>query len=163
MAGKSIAEAQEAKRAQRKKADMQKDTPDRPTTSAKSFVAITGLDGKLWYIDPTQLGQLPSPPETTSFANIATSCEEPHFNQSTEYWEHIEFMVIVEACTTIDWNTHTKEITENILAVNVSPLTGTKHAPLTALGSTPFFVDSGATVHISPYHKDFISLQPIPP
>ncbi|KAG6861186.1 hypothetical protein C0995_002993 [Termitomyces sp. Mi166 len=89
MAGKSIAESQEAKRAQRKKADMQKGTPDKPTTSAKSFVAITGLDGKLWYVDLTQLGQLPFPPETASFANVATSYEEPHLNQSTEYWEHV--------------------------------------------------------------------------
>ena len=46
------------------------------TNTTKSFVAVTGLDGKLWYVDPSKLGQLPPPLEMAAFAGVTSSPEQ---------------------------------------------------------------------------------------
>lgn len=60
MAGKTVAEAQEAKNAKGKPDSQTSNSSTGAAAPAKSFVAVTGLDGKLWYVNPTQLGQLPA-------------------------------------------------------------------------------------------------------
>lgn len=166
MAGKPIAEAQEAQRASRARTNTPAKSSPKTTTntsSPKSFVAVTGLDGKLWYVDPSQLGQLPAPAETAAIAEIATSTSEPATYRSTECWEHVGFTAIEEPFTTVNWTTHAEQIKDNILAADVTPTAQTGRLPVPSLRTTPFLIDSGATVHISPCREDFQTLKPIQP
>lgn len=161
MMGKSIAEAQDAQRASRGKSS----TTSKPASKAvatsppKSYVAVTGLDGKMWYVDPSQLGQLPVPTETAAITEITAFSSDPL--HSTECWEHIGFTVMEDDGSTVDWNTHAGHITENILAADVTPINHKGRTPLSSLHTTPFLVDSSVTVHISPCCDDFMTLRPI--
>ncbi|KAG5726890.1 hypothetical protein E4T56_gene1146 [Termitomyces sp. T112] len=55
------------------------------TPSPKSFVAVTGADGKMWYVDPSQLEEPPAP-ETAAIAKVNISLSESPLDYSTEYW-----------------------------------------------------------------------------
>ncbi|KAG5735409.1 hypothetical protein E4T56_gene11117 [Termitomyces sp. T112] len=162
MARKSIANAQNAQRASKKK-------PNAPSTNTsaqtKSFSAVTGLDGKLWYVDLINLRQLPAPPKTAAFAGIAgTQLPTIALDHSTEHWEHTGFMAFKDLRMTIlNWNHYTKPIEDHIMATDISPISTARKNPLTSLTSIPFLVDSGATVHISPCCDDFFTLCPILP
>lgn len=68
MAEKTITEAQKAQQASKKSSSQMASTTAALT---KSFVAITGLNGKLWYVDSSQLKQLPLSLKTATFARIA--------------------------------------------------------------------------------------------
>ncbi|KAG5732659.1 hypothetical protein E4T56_gene16773 [Termitomyces sp. T112] len=162
MAGKSIADAQNAQRASKKK-------PKAPSTNTsaqtKSFVAVTRLDGKLWYVDPINLRQLPALPKTAAFTGIAgTQSPTIALDHSTKCWEHTGFMVFEDPRMTIlDWDNYTKPIEDHIMAMDISPISTARKNPLTSLTSIPFLVDSGATIHISPCRDDFFTLCPILP
>lgn len=158
MVRKSIVEAQEAQRASRGKTNIpaKQKTTTTSTQSPKSFVAITGLDGKLWYVDPLQLGQLPAPTETAAITEITSSLSAT--THSTECWEHIGFTTIDEVSTTVDWNDYVEHITENILTTNVTLLQKSGHSPVNFLKTISFLINSSATVHISPCHTDFSTL-----
>ncbi|KNZ78861.1 hypothetical protein J132_09544 [Termitomyces sp. J132] len=95
MAGKSIADAQATQKASKKKSDS---TLDSITTSAKSYVTITRIDGKLWYVNPSNLGQLPAPSKTATFTGIAApQMPTPASDFSTECWEHAGFIAFEDA------------------------------------------------------------------
>ncbi|KAG6887800.1 hypothetical protein C0995_012660 [Termitomyces sp. Mi166 len=90
MAGKSVTDAQAAQRASKKKPDT---SSTNSSIQAKSFVAVTGLDGKLWYVDSSSLGQLPAPSEMAAFASMAMGqTPYPAPDHSTKCWENAEFM-----------------------------------------------------------------------
>ena len=64
-----------------------------------------------------------------------------------------------EPKTSLDWTTHTKPI--DIATISeISPLQQNKRTPL-SLDDLPFYINTGATVHISPEHSDFLTLRPI--
>ncbi|KAG5715322.1 hypothetical protein E4T56_gene14577 [Termitomyces sp. T112] len=134
-------------------------------TQAKSLVVVTRLDGKLWYVDPTNLGQLPALSKTAAFAGIAgIQLPTTVLDHSTKCWEYAGFMAFKDPRTTIlSWDDYTKPIEDHIMAADISPVPQARQTHLTSLTSTPFLVDSGATVHISPRHDDFLTLHPIPP
>lgn len=118
MAGKTVAEAQKAQRASKKSSPQTTSTTAAP---AKSFVAVTGLDGKLWYVDPSQLGQLSPPLETAAFARVVNFPGQIS-DYSTKCWEHTGFMAYKEMTTAVDWSTHAKRVTDSILATDVAPI-----------------------------------------
>lgn len=157
MAGKTVTEAQEAQRASKRS------SPQATATPAKSFVAITGLDGKLWYVNPSQLGQLPSPPETAAFARVANPPGQIS-DYSTECWEHVGFMAHEDTMAAVDWSTHVKEITDSVLA-DIVLINQQGQSSIASLTATPFLLDLdlGATVHILPYQEDFVTLRSISP
>ena len=101
MAGKSLFDIHIAQKAAKAKLDLSQSNPNPPVV--KSFVAVTGLDGKLWYIDASNLGQLPALLETTAFIGIETSATTTLTNKySTECWEHMGFIAFEEARTTVN-------------------------------------------------------------
>ena len=64
-----------------------------------------------------------------------------------------------EPRATIDWNTHTKP--SNVAAISeISPIQQTNCTPI-SFEDLPFYVDTGATIHISPERSDFLMLRPI--
>lgn len=86
MMGKSIAEAQEAQRTSRGKSSTMSKPAFKATATSppKSYIAVTGLDRKMWYIDPSQLEQLPVPTKTAAVAEIAIFSSDLPLNHSTE-------------------------------------------------------------------------------
>lgn len=163
MAGKSVADAQAAQTAHRASKSKAKTPSVTLPAAEKTFVAVTGLDGKMWYVDPTQLGQLPAPQDVTPFAGIASTALEPG-QHTTEVWEHAGFMAQVEEnLTNINWDQHATAIDERIMAADVSPVNQQKCNPITSTENIPFLVDSSATIHISPCREDFQTLRPIAP
>ena len=72
-----------------------------------------------------------------------------------------------EPWATVNWNTHTiptMHTCETILATTaIIPSNPSSNTQLISLTEKPFYMDSGATIHISPCASDFITLQLIPP
>lgn len=154
MAGKSITDAQAAQAAHKTSKAKAKTL----STTKKTFMAITGLNGKMWYVDPTQLGQLPASSDNTLFAGIAFITPKVDQN-TTEIWEHAGFMAHMdESHTNIDWDQYASAIKEHIMATDVCPVYQQKCNPVTSIENIPFLVDSGATVHIFPCRNDFQTL-----
>lgn len=61
--------------------------------------------------------------------------------------------------TSLDWMMHTKPV--DVAAISeVSPLQQNKCTPI-SLDDLLFYVNTGATVHISPERLDFLTLHPI--
>ena len=68
------------------------------------------------------------------------------------------FVFKEEPRASIDWNTHTKP--SDVAAISeISPVNQNNHTPI-SLDDLPFYVDTGATVHISPEKSDFLTLKP---
>ncbi|KAG6864392.1 hypothetical protein C0993_008934 [Termitomyces sp. T159_Od127] len=159
MAGKSITKVQEAQRVLKGRSNPSTKSPPKAatttTTSSKTFIAVTGMDEKMWYVDPSQLGQLPVPTKTATIVQIDVSTSESPLDHNMEYWEHVGFMAIDQNSAMVDWNTYAQHITENILAVDITPTNITGRLPIHSLHTTPFLIDSGAIVYISPCCKDF--------
>jgi hypothetical protein len=65
-----------------------------------------------------------------------------------------------EKCS-IEWNNKTTHEASVTLA-DISPIPTTESVNITT-PNDPFYVDSGATSHCSPYQSDFMELRPIPP
>ncbi|KAG6807977.1 hypothetical protein H0H92_005847, partial [Tricholoma furcatifolium] len=101
MEEKTIAEVCMAAQTPRSSSGRENSNKDSSTTT-KALVAVTGFDGKLYYIDSASLMQLPVP-ESTNFAGFA-SIADNHF---TEDWKYSGFMATIEdAKANIDWNQH---------------------------------------------------------
>ena len=104
-------------------------------------------------VDPTTLSK-PQP----EFAGIAS---DPIPMASIDEIEYEGWMVIEEEPTmSIDWTQHSTHVAGD--AFTVEPLNQTTCTQI-SLDDSPFIVDSGAMVHISPDHTDFISLCPTRP
>ena len=59
----------------------------------------------------------------------------------------------------MDWTTHTRDF--DVAAISeIAPLQQSKRT-LLSIDNPPFYVDTGATVHISPEQSDFMTLRPI--
>lgn len=99
-------------------------------TWQNSYIVVTGLDGKAWYVDPSNLAQLPAPMETAALTGITTlSPIIPMSDLSTEYWKHAGFMAFEEARTTVDWKNYVKSIKDHIIAANPSMLPSSQLNP----------------------------------
>ena len=81
-----------------------------------------------------------------------------------EELEYDGWLVIEEELqTNINWNNHSQPIDFAALsASDTSPLSQTNHT-IISTDTHPFWLDSGATIHISPERSDFTSLRSVPP
>ena len=94
------------------------------------------------------------------FAGLASDLPESILPDSLENIEWSGWLALEEEPkTSLDWNKHIKPIDITVIS-EISPLWQNKHTPLT-LDNLPFYIDMGATVHISPEQSDFLMLHPI--
>ena len=111
------------------------------------------------HVNPSDIPSLASD-NKLEFAGIALDPPESLLSNTTEDIEWYGWLAFEdEPKTSLNWNTHTKPV--DIAAISeVSPLQQNKRTPI-SLEDLPFYIDSGATVHISPEKLDFITLRPI--
>lgn len=169
MAGKTIEESVNARRATRGGGKPTGNSKTASGNGTKNNIAVKGLDGQAYVVDISHLQKLQldsnnvNVPKTSEFAGIASSG-----TNSTEFFEYHGFMAVDESLndthTSIDWAIHANLHLEAALTSTGTKLFNQKISmPSASLLEKPFYIDSGATVHISPYQSDFFNLQPIPP
>ena len=95
----------------------------------------------------------PTPINATEFAGIATISETPSTSETTEV-EEIEYT---------GWLAIEEELDTAILPTSVDPLALTACHMNKPSTYHPFWLDTGASVHISPNRHNFILLQSTPP
>lgn len=129
----------------------------------KTYMQLTGPNRKVYLMEAGNVGKLQTLSTelaAASFAGLVTD-NMPVTVDNTK-WEG--WMATVEEeidnvpKASINWTTHTRDT--NTTDLHLSQ--GTKLAFASTM-EFPFFVDSGVTVHISPYRSNFSSLQPIVP
>lgn len=109
-------------------------------------------------VDPSDVS-MPTP--TAEFAGITSDSilENETLAAPIEQIEYEGWLVFEEEPkATVDWNTHTKP--SDVAAISeISPINQNNRTPI-SLDDLPFYVDTGATVHISPERSDFLTLKP---
>lgn len=136
---------------------------------AKVYTQLTGPKGKIYLVEDGDLGKLQTLNTRSlavGFAGLVTD-DVPTTSVGDDEWAG--WMAIVEeeeeseaAKVSIDWKNCTKEINQPN-PLTIIPLDQDTETALAATDDHPFFVDSGATIHVSPCKSDFITLQPIEP
>ena len=117
-------------------------------SSGKAFIV---------HVDPTDIS-MPMP--SAEFAGITsdTISNDTSLSTSIESVEYEGWLVFKEPRVTIDWNMHTKP--SNMATISeISPIQQKNCTPI-PVNDLPFYVDTGAAVHISPEKLDFLTLQP---
>lgn len=155
MAGKTIAESRVARLTNQGK------TPKAQPSDNKGKISISLRDKNrrafTAYIDPSELNtELPK----SEFAGLASMPVPNHSILEDIEWEG---WIVMEggAHTKLNWNKHTKSANESTFT-SIAPLQQSHHTTIST-ESHPFYLDSGATVHISPEKTDFQMLKAIPP
>ncbi|HEV7736901.1 MAG TPA: hypothetical protein VGO47_05955, partial [Chlamydiales bacterium] len=161
MTGKTIEDSRRARREKFKSKTSSTQSAGSHVPKGKNQVKVNSADGRAYLVNSFSLtpceepGLLPSDTIPTSPRANLCDLETEEFNG----WIAIEG----EPTTSINW----KDNTNNTLpiALNASEITPLSQRSRTAIDTTenPFWVDTGASVHISPNKNDFISLYPIPP
>ena len=104
------------------------------------------------------------PKSPTEFIGLATDTMSPAFLESLSAGDKFEYEAFLimepEPVTSIDWREYTKADV-NIAAISVTAPNGP--CSVVSIDAGPFFLDTGATTHISPSRDDFFDLHPIPP
>jgi hypothetical protein len=149
------------------------------TTTSKPMVA-TGKPGSLRYDTNGQAYLLDSkthqaiyitssepadtPAPSTEFAGLASDTITPAFIHDLSAADEDEYTTLIAAVdsltTSLDWHTHSHPV--NFAGITYKAPNQCSH---TIMDPTivPFFLDSGASIHISNDETDFFSLRPIPP
>jgi len=160
MEGKTIQESKDAHHKDHKNAQMNNTTKSN-NNAGKITMNVKDSTGKAFiiHIDPSDISA-PNNNTKTEFTGLASDLPESILPNSLENIECSGWLALEEEPkTSLDWKKHTKPI--DIAAISeISPLQQNKHTPLT-LDDLPFYIDMGATVHISPEHSDFLMLCPI--
>jgi hypothetical protein len=160
MAGKTIQESKDARYKDRENARTHNTTKSNSNTR-KIAVNVKDSTGKVFiiHVDPSDIST-PSNNAKSEFASLASDHPESILPDSLENIEWSGWLALEEELkTSLDWKKHTKPV--DIAAISeISPLQQNKRTPLT-LDDLPFYVDTGATVHISPEQSDFLTLRPI--
>lgn len=132
-------------------------------TGQKVYTQLTGLKEKVYLMEKTALEKLQTlsgGTTTTDFAALATYSFPGASMLNDAKWEG--WMVIAEEeyepVASINWNVCSKEN-----QTTIAPTSKETNTALMAVPDQPFFIDSGATVHILPYKSDFVSFQSILP
>ena len=179
MAGKSIAEAQQARDAKRgkKPKEKSKDSTTGTTGTAGSIIKsghqayIVDADGKAHEIVGLS---------TTS----SSSTDSAHFLQ-TDDLDSIDPLVLDSMCAadvheyahiaeyswlaaqdslhaSVDWRERRRNLDDlDLAAITAAPLSDAARRTSLSLDSSPFLLDSACTTHISPDRSDFMTLHPI--
>lgn len=127
-------------------------------TSGKVSVTMRDSSGKAFIVqvDPADIY---APLTNTESAGITSDAipDNDSFATLIEMITYEGWLVFEEEPqTTIDWNTHSKPSDMAVLS-EISPIQQTNHTPI-SFKDLPFYVDTGATIHISPEKSDFITL-----
>ena len=160
MAGKTI---QESKDARHKDRENSRNGNNVKTSNSNGKIAVNVKDssGKAFiiHVDPSDISS-PTNHTKPEFAGLASDLPESIIPGTTEDIEWCGWLAFEEEPkASLDWTTHTKPI--DVAAISeVSPLQQNKRTPV-SLEDLPFYVDTGATVHISPEQSNFLTLRPI--
>ena len=160
MAGKTI---QESKDTRLKDWENSRNGNNTKTSSSNGKIAVNVKDssGKAFiiHVDPNDIST-PTNHIKPEFAGLASDLPESIIPGTTEEIEWCGWLAFEEEPkASLDWTTHTRPI--DIAAISeVSPLQQNKRTPI-SLEDLPFYVDTGATVHILPKQSDFLTLHPI--
>jgi hypothetical protein len=102
----------------------------------------------------------PLPPEVPTFAAFVNSGMLPSVSEDTE--EYLGWIVIDENLqTSVNWGDQTKVNMPTVMqAVSISTLPPKQQAPISC-NKNPFWLDTGATVYISPNADDFYLLRKV--
>lgn len=149
MAGKTIEESRAARLAEQGK----------PVKDKEGMLSLNVKDKQgramVAYIDPKDLHIEAS---TAEFAGLASTPVPTHSHLEEVEW--VGWMALGEPRTKLDWNEYSRPADESTYAT-IGSLQQTKRTPV-SLETDPFYVDTGASVHISFDQCDFLSLRPIP-
>ena len=136
----------------------------------KNRIAVKGFDGQAYIVDVSHLQKIqleakkPETTKSTEFAGITS----PAPTNTTNFFEYQGFMAVEDDVsdtghdlrTSINWNDNLANGHETILATTaIAPLNQQECTILSSLNKKPFYLDSGAMVHISPCRSDFIMLR----
>jgi hypothetical protein len=159
MAGKSIQESKAARLLDQGKSPTVSITPS-PRTSKDGMLTLNIKDKQgralIAYLDPKDL-QVDTP--TAEFAGLASTPVPTHSRLEEVEWAGW-IALEEEPQTKVDWNEYSRPVEESTYAT-IAPLQQTKRTAI-SLDTHPFYVDSGATIHISPDQSDFQTLRAIP-
>jgi len=178
MAGKTIAEAQQARDAKRgkKSKEKSKDSSKGPAGSiiqSSNQAFIVNADGKAHEIV-----------SSNSSNTTSSSGDSAHF-LVTDNLDSIDPLVLESMCAadidecahvtehtwlatqetlhaSVDWHERRRNFDElDLAAITAAPLPTSTRLSDVSLESSPFLLDSACTTHISPEHSDFATLHPI--
>jgi len=164
MAGKSIEEAQATcRKVAKDKSEKLRGSKD---PKQKIFLSFKDANGHTFiaHIDADTVTATSSA-TTTEHANLATVDDTPSLDipASLNTIETVEcegwLACLDEPIVSIDWAKFCNDI-DNSSAM-IAALHQTHRTPITSLDTCPFYLDSGASVHILPESSDFLSLRPI--
>ncbi|KAG5724824.1 hypothetical protein E4T56_gene12595 [Termitomyces sp. T112] len=131
----------------------------------KTYTQLTGPAGKVYLLEESQLEKLQTlstTPNSAGFAGLVTD-EVPAGLNEVE-WEG--WMAIIEEeiepMASVDWQEYSHKVNQPC-PTTIAPLNQDLETVLATTAEHPFFVDLGATVHISPCKSNFLTLQPITP
>ena len=168
MAGKSIEEAQAAKRrGSREKQEKPKDSKNARPKVALSFKDSNG-QAFITHVDTDNITAMNTNTATSStvHANLASvNFNSPSLNLAAhltgvETVEYEGFLVCFDdPRVSIDWAEHSNNI--EVSPTMIAAPHQTRRTAVISLDTCPFFLDSGASVHVSPEQSDFLSLRPI--
>ena len=169
MAGKSIEEAQAAKR---KATRDRQERPREGSKDGKSKVALSFKDSNgqafITHVDTDNIAAINSTAATSStvHANLASidfdspSLDLPVHLTGIETVEYEGFLACFDdPVVSIDWSQYTSNV--EISPTMIAAPHQTRRTAVISLDTRPFFLDSGASVHVSPEQSDFLSLCPI--
>ena len=138
-------------------------------------VKVQGADRLAYYmmINPESLTKTPASP-SIDFAGFTTipdpsiaipSDPIPATATALVHTENLEYVGWIameeELWTMLDWSKHSST-SSAMTASEILPLSQQGHTNVD-LNICPFWIDTGASVHISPIQADFLSLKPIAP
>ena len=160
MAGKTIQESKDARQKDRDHSRGGNNTKS-GTSNGKVAVNVKDANGRAFiiHVEPSDIASSVNNVKS-EFAGLASDSIESVIPNSMEEVEWNGWLALEEEPkTTVDWTTHTKEF--DVAAISeISPIQSNKRTPI-SLDDLPFYVDTGATVHISPEQSDFLTLRPI--
>lgn len=129
----------------------------------KVYTQLAEPEGKIYLVEDSNLGKLQTlntAPAPIGFAGLTTDDVLTNFSLTNKAkWKG--WMTTIEEeepQASVDWKQNSTTLSG--LAM-ITPLSQDQNTILTMINDQPFYVDSRATVHISPHRSDFITLQPI--
>ena len=169
MEGRSLDDAKAAQRAASQRSSRSNNPSNSQSASANVAIAETVpaentqtigpsimVNGIAYVPTPTPTISKPPTPSTDSALCALTS--------TAEYYRNYDFEAFLAVCgkphASVDWNNHNNAIDLNQIPVEPVAFSASR-VPITT--ECPFFLDTGATAHITPERSDFKSLQPIAP
>ncbi|HEV7735895.1 MAG TPA: hypothetical protein VGO47_00765, partial [Chlamydiales bacterium] len=173
MAGKTIEESRQARRNK----DSRRGRPAAPgtinSTQGKFQIKVSGTDGKAYFlnVDPSMMGAFtptqmetqtaPSEGQMSPSDSIPTDLQANFCDpDAIEYegWMAIE----QEFITSVNWDNNSQPTNKILNASEIVPLSQ-KSKTIISITIGPFWLDTGASIHISPNKDDFITLRRIKP